>query len=115
MRPAAPPTGRRPASIPEPGCFMSGSNRSYSMYYLTDTDDASARLGRRWTAGVGGDGGACWPSITRPAKSPGGTNGPAAAASRHTLSTAGKLLFTSNGTTSSLSIRPTERFSGTPV
>ena len=99
--PTAPPTGRRRASIPTPGCSTSAPSQSFSVFYLTDTDEhpqgwaAAERgvgnLGRALKAIDYKTGKVKW---SRPLAmtAGGGGGGPMGL-----LSTAGKLLFGNDG------------------
>ena len=99
--PTAPPTGRRRASVPTPGCSTSARRRSFSVFYLTDTDDrpqgwaAAERnvgsLGRALKAIDYKTGKVKW---SRPLATTAGGGG---GAPTGLLSTAGKLLFGNDG------------------
>jgi alcohol dehydrogenase (cytochrome c) len=86
-----------PSFDPETGLLYVGTSRSYSMYYLTDTDarpEGWAGLDRV----AGGEGGALLAIDYKTGKAAWRHDWPSGNGVVSSLSTAGKLLFTSNGT-----------------
>ncbi|MBV9679570.1 MAG: acido-empty-quinoprotein group A [Acidobacteriaceae bacterium] len=85
-----------PSFNPQTGLLYVGSSRTYSMFYLTDTDERP----QGWAgldSVVGGDGGALLALDYRTGKIVWRHDWPSSTGVVSTLSTAGKLLFTSNG------------------
>jgi len=85
-----------PSFNPETGLLYVGTSRSYSMYYLTDTDDHPVGWGGLDT-GVGGDGNALVAINYETGKIAWRHEWDSGSGVVNNLSTAGKLLFTSNG------------------
>jgi acido-empty-quinoprotein group A len=85
-----------PSFNPETGLLYVGSTRAYSMYYLTDTDERPQGWGGVDSA-VGGDGGALLAIDYKAGKIAWRHDWPSGSGVTSMLSTAGKLLFTSNG------------------
>jgi len=85
-----------PSFNPETGLFYVGTTRTYSMYYLTDVDDHPVGWGGLDTS-VGNDGNALLAIDYRTGKVAWKHEWPSGSGVTHMLSTAGKLLFTSNG------------------
>jgi acido-empty-quinoprotein group A len=85
-----------PSFNPETGLLYVGSTRAYSMYYLTDTDERPQGWGGVDSA-VGGDGGALLAIDYKTGKIAWRHDWPSGSGVTSMLSTAGKLLFTSNG------------------
>jgi acido-empty-quinoprotein group A len=85
-----------PSFSPETGLFYVGTSRSYSMYYLTDTDDHPEGWGGLDSA-AGSDGNALLAIDYRTGKTVWRHDWPSGGGVVNNLSTAGKLLFTSNG------------------
>ena len=85
-----------PSFNPDTGLFYVGTSRSYSMYYLTDTDDHPQGWGGLDT-GVGSDGNALLAIDYKTGKIAWRHEWPSGSGVTHMLTTAGKLLFTSNG------------------
>jgi alcohol dehydrogenase (cytochrome c) len=85
-----------PSFDPETGLFYVGSNRSYAMYYLTDTDPHPEGWGGLDTA-VGNSGDALLAIDYKTGKVAWKHDWPSGNGVTHMLTTAGKLLFTSNG------------------
>jgi alcohol dehydrogenase (cytochrome c) len=86
-----------PSFDPETGLLYVGTTRSYSMFYLTDTDERPegwAGLDRV----AGGEGGALMAIDYKTGKAAWRHEWPSGNGVVSSLSTAGKLLFTSNGT-----------------
>lgn len=85
-----------PSFDPDTGLFYVGTTRSYAMYYLTDTDDRP----EGWAGldqGVGDGGNALLAIDYRTGKAVWRHDWPSGSGVTHMLTTAGKLLFTSNG------------------
>jgi len=78
------------------GLFYVGSNRPYSMFYKTDTDAHPQGWGGLDT-GAGGEGGALLALDYKSGKIVWRHDWPSGSGVTHMLTTAGKLLFTSNG------------------
>jgi len=85
-----------PSFDPETGLFYVGTARSYAMYYLTDTDDHPEGWGGLDT-GVGSEPGALMAIDYKTGKVAWKHEWAAGGGVTHTLTTAGKLLFNSNG------------------
>jgi len=85
-----------PSFSPDTGLFYVGTSRSYSMYYLTDTDDHPEGWGGL-DAGAGSDGNALLAIDYRNGKIVWRHDWPSGGGVTNNLSTAGNLLFTSNG------------------
>jgi len=85
-----------PSFNPETGLFYVGSSRSYSMYYLTDTDERPQGWGGLDRA-AGGHGEALLAIDYKTGKTAWRHDWPSGSGVVSMLSTAGKLLFTSNG------------------
>jgi alcohol dehydrogenase (cytochrome c) len=85
-----------PSFNPETGLFYVGTSRSYSMFYLTDTDDHPEGWGGL-DSGVGNGGNALLAIDYRTGKTVWRHDWPSGSGIVNNLSTAGKLLFTSNG------------------
>ncbi|MDR3699237.1 MAG: acido-empty-quinoprotein group A [Candidatus Sulfopaludibacter sp.] len=85
-----------PSYDPDTGLFYVGTSRSYSMFYLTDTDDHPEGWGGLDT-GVGNEGNALLAIDYRTGKAVWRHDWPSGSGIVNNLSTAGKLLFTSNG------------------
>jgi acido-empty-quinoprotein group A len=85
-----------PSFSPQTGLFYVGASRSYSMYYLTDTDDHPEGWGGLDSA-AGSDGNALLAIDYRTGKTVWRHDWPSGGGVVNNLSTAGKLLFTSNG------------------
>jgi acido-empty-quinoprotein group A len=85
-----------PSFSPQTGLFYVGTSRSYSMYYLTDTDDHPEGWGGLDSA-AGSDGNALLAIDYRTGKTVWRHDWPSGGGVVNNLSTAGKLLFTSNG------------------
>jgi alcohol dehydrogenase (cytochrome c) len=86
-----------PSYDPETGLFYVGTSRSWSMYYLTDTDDHPEGWGGL-DSGVGNDGNALLAIDYKTGNTVWRHDWPSGNGVAHNLTTAGKLLFTSNGT-----------------
>jgi alcohol dehydrogenase (cytochrome c) len=86
-----------PSFDPETGLIYVGTSRSYSMYYLTDTDEHPQGWGGLDTA-AGAEGGALLALDYKTGKVVWQHEWPSGNPVTHNLTTAGKLLFTSNGT-----------------
>jgi alcohol dehydrogenase (cytochrome c) len=86
-----------PSFDPNTGFLYVGSNTTYSMYYLTDTDEHPQGWGGIDNA-VGGSGGALLAIDYQTGKIAWHHDWPNGSGVVSNLSTAGKLLFTSNGT-----------------
>jgi acido-empty-quinoprotein group A len=84
-----------PSFNPETGLLYVGSNRTYSMFYLTDTDERPEGWGGLDSV-VGGDGGALLAIDYKTGKTAWRHDWPSGSGIVSSLSTAGKLLFTSN-------------------
>jgi alcohol dehydrogenase (cytochrome c) len=85
-----------PSFDPETGLFYVGTTRSYSMFYLTDTDDHPEGWGGL-DSGVGNDGSALLALDYKTGNTVWRHDWPSGNGVAHNLTTAGKLLFTSNG------------------
>jgi acido-empty-quinoprotein group A len=85
-----------PSFDPETGLLYVGSNRTFSMYYLTDTDPRPEGWGGVDSV-VGGDGGALLAIDYKTGNIAWRHDWPSGSGVVTMLSTAGKLLFTSNG------------------
>jgi alcohol dehydrogenase (cytochrome c) len=85
-----------PSFSPETGLFYVGTSRSYAMYYLTDTDDHPEGWGGL-DSNAGSDGNALLALDYRTGKAVWKHEWPSGSGITNNLSTAGKLLFTSNG------------------
>jgi alcohol dehydrogenase (cytochrome c) len=85
-----------PSFSPDTGLFYVGTNRSYSMYYLTDTDDHPEGWGGL-DSNAGSDGSALLALDYRTGKTVWRHEWPSGSGITNNLSTGGKLLFTSNG------------------
>ncbi len=85
-----------PSFSPDTGLFYVGTSRSYSMYYLTDTDDHPEGWGGL-DASAGSDGNALLAIDYRNGKIVWRHEWPSGGGVTNNLSTAGNLLFTSNG------------------
>jgi acido-empty-quinoprotein group A len=85
-----------PSYSPQTGLFYVGTSRSYSMFYLTDTDDHPEGWGGL-DSGAGSDGNALLAIDYRTGKTVWRHDWPSGGGVVNNLSTAGKLLFTSNG------------------
>jgi acido-empty-quinoprotein group A len=86
-----------PSFNPNTGLLYVGSSRTYSMFYLTDTDARPEGWGGVDSV-VGGDGGALVAIDYKTGKIAWRHDWPSGGGVVSMLSTAGKLLFTSNGT-----------------
>jgi alcohol dehydrogenase (cytochrome c) len=86
-----------PSFSPQTGLFYVGSSRSYSMYYLTDTDDHPEGWGGLDT-GAGNEGSALLALDYKTGNTVWRHDWLSGNGVVNNLSTAGKLLFTSNGT-----------------
>ncbi len=84
-----------PSFSPDTGLFYVGTSRSYSMYYLTDTDDHPEGWGGL-DSGAGSDGNALLAIDYRNGKIVWRHEWPSGGGVTNNLSTAGNLLFTSN-------------------
>ena len=85
-----------PSFDPDTGLFYVGTSRSYSMYYLTDTDERPEGWGGL-DQGVGDGGNALLAIDYKTGKTVWRHDWPSGSGVTHMLTTAGKLLFTSNG------------------
>jgi acido-empty-quinoprotein group A len=85
-----------PSFDPQTGLLYVGSNRTFSVYYLTDTDPRPEGWGGV-DRPVGGDGGALLAIDYKTGKTVWRHDWPSGTGVVSMLSTAGKLLFTSNG------------------
>ena len=85
-----------PSFSPDTGLLYVGSNRTFSVYYLTDTDPRPEGWGGV-DRPVGGDGGALLAIDYKTGKTAWRHDWPSGSGVVAMLSTAGKLLFTSNG------------------
>jgi alcohol dehydrogenase (cytochrome c) len=85
-----------PSFSMDTGLFYVGSNRPYSMFYKTDTDSHPQGWGGLDT-GAGGEGGALLAIDYKTGKIAWRHDWPSGSGVTHMLTTAGKLLFTSNG------------------
>lgn len=85
-----------PSFDPETGLLYVGSSRTYSMFYLTDTDERPEGWGGLDSV-VGGDGGALLAIDYKTGNIAWRHDWPSGSGVVAMLSTAGKLLFTSNG------------------
>jgi PQQ-dependent dehydrogenase (methanol/ethanol family) len=85
-----------PSFNPDTGLFYVGTSRSYSMYYLTDIDDHPQGWGGL-DSNVGSDGNALLAIDYRTGKVAWRHEWPSGSGITNNLSTAGNLLFTSNG------------------
>jgi len=85
-----------PSFSPDTGFFYVGTSRSYAMYYLTDIDDHPQGWGGL-DANAGSDGNALLAIDYRNGKTVWRHEWPSGSGITNNLSTAGKLLFTSNG------------------
>jgi len=85
-----------PSFSPDSGLFYVGSNRPYSMFYKTDTDAHPQGWGGLDT-GAGGEGGALLALDYKTGKIVWRHDWPSGSGVNHIMSTAGKLVFTSNG------------------
>src|SRR5215831_93302 len=85
-----------PSFSPLTGLFYVGTSRSYSMYYLTDTDDHPEGWGGL-DSNAGSDGNALLAIDYRTGKTAWRHEWPSGSGITNNLSTAGGLLFTSNG------------------
>ena len=94
---AARPTGPRKPSTPLPGLLFVGTNRSYSMFYLTDSDEHPEGWAGLDTQ-TGSDGAALLALDYKTGKPVWKHEWPNGGGPSHMLSTDGKLLFTANGT-----------------
>jgi acido-empty-quinoprotein group A len=81
---------------PQTGLFYVGTSQAWSMYYQTDTDDHPEGWGGV-DSGSGSDGGALLALDYKTGKAAWRHNWPAGGGAAPMLTTAGKLLFTSNG------------------
>lgn len=86
-----------PSFDPETGLLYVGTTRTFSMYYLTDTDPRPEGWGGVDSV-VGGDGGSLLAINYKTGKAAWRHDWPSGNSVVAMLSTAGKLLFTSNGT-----------------
>lgn len=86
-----------PSYSPETGYLYVGSNKSYSMYYLTDTDDHPQGWGGL-DAAAGSEGAALLAIDVKTGNIAWRHEWPNGGGPSHILTTAGKLLFTGNGT-----------------
>ena len=84
-----------PSFSPQTGLFYVGTSRSYSMFYLTDTDDHPEGWGGL-DSGAGSDGNALLAIDYKTGKTVWRHDWPSGGGVVNNLSTAGKLLFTSN-------------------
>jgi len=85
-----------PSFDPDTGLLYVGSNRTFAMFYLTDTDPRPEGWGGLDSV-VGGDGGALLAIDYKTGKTAWRHDWPSGTGVAAMLSTAGKLLFTSNG------------------
>ncbi len=85
-----------PSFNPMTGLFYVGTSRSYSMFYLTDTDDHPEGWGGL-DSGVGNEGNSLLALDYRTGKTVWRHDWPSGSGIVNNLSTAGNLLFTSNG------------------
>jgi len=85
-----------PAYNPATGLIYVGSSRSYSMFYLTDTDDHPEGWGGL-DSGAGNDGSALLALDYKTGNTVWKHEWPSGNGVTHNLTTAGNLLFTSNG------------------
>ena len=85
-----------PSYDPDTGLLYVGTSRSYSMFYLTDTEDRPEGWGGL-DQGVGDYGGALLALDFRTGKTVWRHDWPSGSGMSHMLTTAGKLLFTGNG------------------
>jgi alcohol dehydrogenase (cytochrome c) len=85
-----------PSFNPDTGLFYVGTSRSYAMYYLTDTDDHPEGWGGL-DSSAGSDGNALLALDYRTGKAVWRHEWPSGSGVTNSLSTAGRLLFTSNG------------------
>jgi alcohol dehydrogenase (cytochrome c) len=85
-----------PSFNPDLGLFYVGTSRTYAMYYLTDTDDHPEGWGGL-DAAAGSDGNALLALDYRTGKAVWRHEWPSGSGITNNLSTAGRLLFTSNG------------------
>lgn len=85
-----------PSFNPDTGLFYVGSNKTYSLYYLTDTDERPEGWGGLDNM-VGGDGGALLAIDYKTGNVAWKHEWPSGTGVVSNLSTAGNLLFTSNG------------------
>jgi acido-empty-quinoprotein group A len=85
-----------PSFDPDTGLLYVGSNRTFAMFYLTDTDPRPEGWGGLDSV-VGGDGGALLAIDYKTGKTAWRHDWPNGTGVAAMLSTAGKLLFTSNG------------------
>jgi len=85
-----------PSYSPQTGLFYVGINTDYSMYYLTDTDD-NPQAWAGLDSGAGGFGGSLIAIDYKTGKSVWRHPWPSGSGFAHILTTAGNLLFTSNG------------------
>ena len=85
-----------PSFNPQTGLLYVGSNKTYSMFYLTDTDERPEGWGGI-DGVVGSDGGALLAIDYKTGKIAWHHDWPSGSGIASTLSTAGQLLFTSNG------------------
>ena len=85
-----------PSFSPDTGLFYVGTSRSYSMYYLTDVDDHPQGWGGL-DSGAGSDGNALLAINYQTGKVAWRHEWPSGGGITNNLSTAGNLLFTSNG------------------
>jgi acido-empty-quinoprotein group A len=85
-----------PSFSPDTGLFYVGTSRSYAMYYLTDTDDHPEGWGGL-DSNAGSDGNALLALDYRTGKPAWKHEWPSGSGITNNLSTAGNLLFTSNG------------------
>jgi acido-empty-quinoprotein group A len=85
-----------PSFNPDTGLFYVGTSRSYSMYYLTDVDDHPQGWGGL-DSGAGSDGNALLAIDYKTGKVSWRHEWPSGGGITNNLSTAGNLLFTSNG------------------
>jgi acido-empty-quinoprotein group A len=97
----SPPTGggtnwQPPSFDPQTGLFYVGTTQSWSMYYKTDTDDHPEGWGGVDSA-VGTEGGALLAIDYKTGKIAWRHDWPGGGGAAHMLTTAGKLLFTGNG------------------
>ena len=86
-----------PSFNPETGLFYVGTNKPYSMFYLTDTDAHPQGWGGLDSV-VGEEGAALLALDYKTGKIAWRHDWPSGSGITHMLTTAGKLLFTSNGT-----------------
>jgi len=85
-----------PSFSPQTGLFYVGTSRSYSMYYLTDTDDHPEGWGGLDST-VGSEGNAVLAIDYKTGNTVWRHEWPSGGGVVNNLSTAGNLLFTSNG------------------